>query len=78
MKGPQDNTGPFESPTDGYTRLDARVEYRWLPSESQRLWIFSLRGKNLTNTTYRDHLSLIKEVFPAPGIDIRGQIQFFF
>lgn len=78
VKGAQDNTGPFESPTDGYTRLDARVEYRWLPSESQRLWIFSLRGKNLTNTTYRDHLSLIKEVFPAPGIDIRGQIQFFF
>ena len=78
LKGAQNDTGPFETATDGYTRLDARAEYRLLPSGSQRLWIFSIRGKNLTNTTYRDHLSLIKEVFPAPGIDIRGQIQFFF
>ncbi|MDR9446938.1 MAG: TonB-dependent receptor [Balneolaceae bacterium] len=78
LKGDQYDTGPFETPTSGYTRLDARAEYRWLHPNSQRLWIFSLRGKNLTNTTYRDHLSLIKEVFPASGIDIRGQIQFFF
>lgn len=77
-KGTQNNTGPFETPTEGYIRLDARAEYRWLPSDSQRLWIFSLRGKNITNTTYRDHLSLIKDVFPAPGFELRGQIQFFF
>ncbi|PWN07216.1 TonB-dependent receptor [Rhodohalobacter mucosus] len=66
--GRQTRVGEFETPTDGFNLLNASVQYRF--STSGLLHTISLRGSNLLNTTYRNHLSRIKEVFPAPGRNV--------
>ncbi|MDX1641202.1 MAG: TonB-dependent receptor, partial [Balneolaceae bacterium] len=64
----QTRLGEFETETDGYSLLNATLQYRF--STSGILHTVSLSGSNLLDTTYRDHLSRIKEVFPAPGRNI--------
>lgn len=64
----QTRLGEFETRTDAYELLNASVQYRF--STDRLLHTLSLSGKNLLNTTYRNHLSRIKEVFPAPGRNI--------
>lgn len=61
----QTRLGEFETETDGYSLLNASIQYRF--STSGILHTISVNGSNLLDTTYRDHLSRIKEVFPAPG-----------
>lgn len=61
----QTRLGEFETETEGYRLLDATFQYRF--STNTLLHTLSLSGSNLLNTTYRNHLSRIKEVFPAPG-----------
>lgn len=61
----QTRLGEFETETNGYSLLNTTLQYRF--STSGVLHTVSLSGSNLLNTTYRDHLSRIKEVFPAPG-----------
>lgn len=63
--GRQTRLGEFESPTDGYNLFYASVQYRF--STNNLLHTLSLNGNNLINTEYRNHLSRIKEIFPAPG-----------
>lgn len=64
----QTRIGEFETKTKGYSLLNATLQYRF--STSGILHTVSLSGSNLLDTTYRDHLSRIKEVFPAPGRNI--------
>lgn len=64
----QTRLGEFETRTDAYELLNASFQYRF--STKKLLHTVSLSGKNLLNTTYRNHLSRIKEVFPAPGRNI--------
>jgi len=64
----QTRLGEFETRTDAYELLNASLQYRF--STDRLLHTISLNGKNLLNTTYRNHLSRIKEVFPAPGRNI--------
>lgn len=66
--GRQTRLGEFETPTDGYNLLNASVQYRF--STPNLLHTVSLSGSNLLNTEYRNHLSRIKDVFPAPGINL--------
>ena len=64
----QTRLGEFETRTEAYELLNASLQYRF--STDRLLHTISLNGKNLLNTTYRNHLSRIKEVFPAPGRNI--------
>ncbi len=65
MTARQDRLGEFEEPTDGYTVLDMTAGYRW--SWFGRLHAVTLRLDNLTDATYRDHLSRIKSIMPGPS-----------
>ena len=61
----QDRTGPFESPTDGYTVFDLSAGVRI--TLMGRLNVITLRAENLGNTVYRNHLSRVKEIMPQAG-----------
>jgi len=62
----QDRVAANESTTDGYTLLDASVNYQWDLSDTSTLQAF-LKGSNLTNTEARRHTSPLKEYAPLPG-----------
>jgi iron complex outermembrane recepter protein len=65
----QDRVGPFEAPTPGFTMVDGSVSFRWFTGE-----IFhdlTLAGTNLADTEARLHTSLLKNVAPLPGREIR-------
>lgn len=72
----QTRLGEFETETDGYSLLSASVQYRF--STSGILHTISLNGSNILDTTYRDHLSRIKEIFPAPGRSINLLYRLYF
>jgi iron complex outermembrane receptor protein len=59
----------FETPTAGYTMLNASVSYALITGAVGHE--ITLRGTNLTNQEARNHVSLLKDVAPLPGIDIR-------
>ncbi|MEX0662415.1 MAG: TonB-dependent receptor [Balneolaceae bacterium] len=61
----QTRLGEFEERTSGYQLLGATLQYRI--SSSRYLHTFSLSGNNLLNTTYQNHLSRVKEIYPEPG-----------
>ncbi|MEO5722038.1 MAG: TonB-dependent receptor [Chthoniobacterales bacterium] len=61
----QNRVAQFETPTDGYTFLNASVGYNFrIGSALANLYV---RGTNLTNEEARDHLSFLKEVLPLAG-----------
>jgi iron complex outermembrane receptor protein len=61
----QDRVAPFETPTAGYTFLNASVGYNFRVGPT--FVNVYLRGTNLTNEEARDHLSFLKEVLPLTG-----------
>ncbi len=61
----QDRTGPFESATDGYAVFDLSAGIRI--TVGGRLNVITVRGENLGNTEYRNHLSRVKEIMPEAG-----------
>lgn len=64
----QNRTGEFESATDGYAVFKLFGQYRF--QNWDLLHTFSLNVNNLFNTPYRNHLSRIKDIYPAPGRNI--------
>jgi iron complex outermembrane receptor protein len=64
----QDRLGEFEEPTDGYALLDAVAGYRW--EWFGRLHGVTVRLDNLTDATWRDHLSRVKSIMPGPSRSI--------
>ncbi|WP_138429984.1 TonB-dependent receptor [Fodinibius saliphilus] len=62
----QSRTGEFETLTNEYIVFDLFTQYRF--QSGNLLHTFSLNIENLFNTTYRNHLSRIKEITPEPGI----------
>jgi iron complex outermembrane receptor protein len=72
----QTRLSEFETRTDGYRLLNASLQYRI--DQTKLLHTISLSGKNLLNTTYRNHLSRIKEVFPEPGRNISLLYRIYF
>lgn len=72
----QTRLGEFETETKGYNLLSATLQYRF--STGEILHTISLSGSNLLDTTYRDHLSRIKDVFPAPGRNISMLYRIYF
>jgi len=65
----QTRLGPFEEPTDGYVVPDLAAQMHFV--RGGMLHTMTLAVDNLTNTTYRDHLSRVKSVMPEPGRNIR-------
>ncbi len=66
--GAQNRVAEFETPTAGYTFLNASVGYNFRVGPT--LNNVYLQGVNLTNEEGRDHLSFLKEVLPLPGRNI--------
>ncbi|MEX0856071.1 MAG: TonB-dependent receptor [Gemmatimonadota bacterium] len=58
-----------ESPTDGHRILNAGAGVRWSAAEKRHA--LTLTVENLLDTTWRDHLSRVKEVAPEPGRNIQ-------
>lgn len=62
----QEDLGQFEQRTDGYIVLNAEVKKNFNIDNELLTVIGSVN--NITNETYRNHLSRIKSVYPQPGI----------
>lgn len=61
----QDRLGEFEEPTAGFTVFDLSGGVRL--TVSGRLHIITASIRNLTDQTYRNHLSRVKEIMPEAG-----------
>ncbi len=72
----QDKVAPNESVTDGYTLFGAQAGYR-LNFAGQQVII--LRGENLLDVAYRDHLSRVQNRnYPMPGRNINLAYRWYF
>jgi iron complex outermembrane receptor protein len=73
----QDRVAPLESPTPGYTRVDADLAWTVEASPRGRLTLF-IQGTNLTDRVIRVHTSYLKDVAPLMGrsiaIGLRGEL----
>jgi iron complex outermembrane receptor protein len=65
----QDRTAEFETATDGYTLLNARLVYR--PGGEAGPVSFRLDARNLTDELARVHASFLKDELPLPGRSVR-------
>ncbi len=65
----QNRVAANETPTDGFTTLDASFGYRFFRGNLAHEILLS--GDNLTDELARNHVSFIKDVAPLPGRDIR-------
>jgi iron complex outermembrane receptor protein len=66
----QDRLAPFETPTDGYTFLNAALSYRPYGENDDRL-VLRLDGRNLADEEGRVHASFLKDELPLPGRSLR-------
>lgn len=66
----QDNTALNETPTDGYTRLDAAVTWHAASTDAGDINI-SLIGRNLLDEEIRNHVSFNKDEVTLAGSDVR-------
>ncbi|MDP3175766.1 MAG: TonB-dependent receptor [Phenylobacterium sp.] len=71
----QDRLAAFETPTDAYTTLDAKLSFRPSPQRDLRLYV---EGRNLTDEAVREHVSFLKDIAPQPGRSIRAGMAFNF
>ncbi len=65
----QNRVADFETATDGYTTLDVTANYRFFAGGTVHELILS--GRNLGNSEARSHVSLLKDIAPMPGREIR-------
>ena len=67
---------PLETPTPGYTRVDADLAWTIETERGGRLVLF-LQGTNLTDRVMRVHTSYLKDVAPLMGrsvtLGLRGE-----
>ncbi len=64
----QDRVAENETPTGGYTLVNAALSYRLLLGRTVTDVI--LRGRNLTDEEARNHVSFLKDAAPLPGRDV--------
>lgn len=65
----QDRLAPFETPTQGYTFLNASLAFR--PGGEDGPWSLRFDGRNLTDELGRVHSSFLKDDLPLPGRNVR-------
>jgi iron complex outermembrane receptor protein len=73
----QDDPGEFETETDGYTRWDAGVDYRWGLSSERELFAF-LKWKNIGDEQIRLSTSFLRNVAPQAGESVEAGIRLSF
>ena len=61
----QNNVASFETTTDGYTLVNASVQYEFATQNID--WVVFARGDNLTDEEARVHTSFLKDQAPLPG-----------
>jgi len=61
----QNNVALFETTTDGYTLVNASVQYEFATQNID--WVVFARGDNLTDEEARVHTSFLKDQAPLPG-----------
>ncbi|MFD0325656.1 TonB-dependent receptor [Lysobacter gummosus] len=72
----QDKVAVNETPTDGYTLVDAHLAYHW---DSGNLgYELFLDGNNLTDETARVHTSFLKDTVVLPGRGVDFGVRVFF
>ncbi len=64
----QDRVAANETPTGGYSMVNASFSYRFFAGE--KVYDVLLRGTNLTDEVARNHVSFLKEDVPLPGRDL--------
>jgi len=67
--GAQDRVAAFETPSDGYTMVNAQLSGR--PFSDRRLKLF-VEGRNLGDVAAREHASFLKDIAPLPGRTFRA------
>ncbi len=72
----QNDVAQQETPTDGYTMLNAHVGRRFTLKDE--IVDVLLRGRNLTDEEARVHTSLLKTFAPLPGRDITLSVRYWF
>jgi iron complex outermembrane receptor protein len=73
----QDRTAAFETPTDGFTLVNAHLSYT-LDASDTTSWELFMDGTNLTNQMARLSTSYIKDKAPLPGRAIAFGVRAFF
>ncbi|WP_326523235.1 TonB-dependent receptor [Sphingomonas sp.] len=71
----QDRVATFETPTSGYTMVNASVS--WRPFGDDRTTLL-LSANNLFDVTARRHASFLKDFAPLAGRDLRATLRFGF
>ncbi|MEP6908342.1 MAG: TonB-dependent receptor [Pseudoxanthomonas sp.] len=72
----QDKTAANETPTAGYTLVDAHFAYHH--DSGRTAWELFVDGNNLTDQTARVHTSFLKDSVVLPGRNISTGIRLFF
>ncbi|MCJ7420754.1 TonB-dependent receptor [Sphingomicrobium astaxanthinifaciens] len=65
----QDRIASFETPTDGFTLVNASLS--WKPLGERSEMVFILQANNLFDVTARRHASFTKDFVPLAGRDLR-------
>jgi|ThiBiot_300_plan_2_1041538.scaffolds.fasta_scaffold06304_3 iron complex outermembrane receptor protein len=65
----QTRISPFETPTDGYTMVNAELNFR--PWGNDRPLSFAVSANNIFDVDARRHASFLKDYAPLAGRDIR-------
>jgi iron complex outermembrane receptor protein len=73
----QDDTDVFETQTEGYTLVNANLNYTFLNTE-RGSWEAFVQGSNLTNQDARLATSVVKDLVPLPGRNISVGVRVFF
>lgn len=73
----QNDVAEHETPTPGYTLLDAHLSYHW-DSAGGLGWELFLDGRNLGNREARVHTSYLKDLAPLPGRSLQTGIRLIF
>jgi iron complex outermembrane receptor protein len=72
----QDDVAPGETPTAGYTLVDAHLAWHW--DQGGRAWEVFVDGHNLTDSDARVHTSFLKDSVVLPGRGAVFGIRTFF
>ncbi len=72
----QNKLGEFETPTPGYSIVSASFGYQLFLKPI--LATLKINVDNIFNSTYYNHLSRIKSIYPEPGRNIRFVASFFY
>ena len=72
----QDQIAPGESPTDGYTLVNAHLAYH--VDNDRHGWELFLDGSNLTDEVARVHTSFLKDTVVMPGRSVAAGVRVFF